>query len=71
MIIDRFEGNFALCEQEDGTMIQVPRDQLPADAHEGAVLRMENGTWILDAEAERQRCIEIESLMDSLFEEDD
>ena len=71
MIIDRFEGEFALCEHSDGTMVRLRRGELPQGAHEGAVLRWEKGGWILDAGAEQQRRRQIETLMDALFEEDD
>ncbi len=71
MIIDRFEGEFALCEHSDGTMVRLERGKLPQGAHEGAVLRWQDGGWILDAGAEQQRRRQIETLMDALFEEDD
>lgn len=36
IIIDRFEGNFAICETENGKMLDVPSD-LFLNAHEGDV----------------------------------
>ncbi|MBR6618592.1 MAG: DUF3006 domain-containing protein [Oscillospiraceae bacterium] len=53
-IIDRFEGEFAVIETEDGTQ-NIPRTQLPEDAAEGDVLRRTEDGWETDAEATRQR----------------
>lgn len=50
MIIDRFEGGFAVVETEDG-MINVDRSFLPADASEGDVLTCENGRYSVDRES--------------------
>lgn len=50
MIIDRFEGGFAVVETEDG-MINVDRSFLPSDASEGDVLTCENGRYTVDRES--------------------
>lgn len=39
-IIDRFEGNFAVCEKENKTMIDIPKEILPEEAKEGDVLNI-------------------------------
>ncbi len=38
LIIDRIEGNFAVCETEKGDMVQLPTEALPQNICEGAVL---------------------------------
>lgn len=38
VIIDRFEGNFAVCEKENKTMVDIPKEILPDEAKEGDVL---------------------------------
>jgi len=55
--LDRFEGDFALLEQEDRTMLQVRRTELPADVKEGSFLTLTDGVWALceDDRAERIR----------------
>lgn len=40
VIIDRFEGNFAVCEKENKTMIDIPKEILPEEAKEGDVLNI-------------------------------
>lgn len=44
MIIDRFEGEFAVIETEND-MINVSREFLPADAREGDVVILNNGRY--------------------------
>jgi hypothetical protein len=36
--IDRFEGDFAVCEKADRTMINNEKNKLPANAKEGDTL---------------------------------
>lgn len=38
IIIDRFEGNFAVVELEDKRMINMPRELVPEEAKEGDIL---------------------------------
>lgn len=38
IIIDRFEGNFAVVELEDKRMINMPRELVPEEAREGDIL---------------------------------
>jgi len=49
--IDRFEGDWAICETEAGTMLRLPREKLPAQAKEGDFLRECGSGYQLDAEA--------------------
>lgn len=69
-IIDRFEGDFAVCEGEDGCMENIARDLLPEDGKEGdCLLWTEEGGYQIDSEASDKRRERIERLMESLFEE--
>ncbi len=50
--IDRFEGDFAvLISDVDGSVVNVPRESLSADAEEGCLCRFENGFYVCDHEA--------------------
>ncbi|WP_186429498.1 DUF3006 domain-containing protein [Clostridium sp. BSD9I1] len=40
VIIDRFEGDFAVCEKENKAMIDIPKEILPEEAKEGDVLNI-------------------------------
>ena len=53
-IIDRFEGNIAVIETENGT-VTLQRSLLPQNACEGDVLVCENGIWLVDTETTENR----------------
>lgn len=62
LIIDRFEGELAVCEYEKGKTLDLPTALLPADAKEGDVLRL-----TVDREATEQQKNDAESLRKRLF----
>ena len=64
LIIDRFEGDFAVCETEALEFIDIPKAALPSGAKEGDVL-----TISLDKEETESRKEKIEGLMNSLFKD--
>ena len=68
MIIDRFEGDFAVCELPTGEMVLVPKNRLPKGAAESSVLKERNGVFSLDFGEETRRKERIRRLEDSLFE---
>ena len=50
VIIDRFEGIYAVCEKEDKTMMDILKINLPSKAKEGDVLIFENNMIFIDVE---------------------
>lgn len=67
-IVDRFEGEFAICEDENKKMHQIKKVELPKDVREGdCIRRIENG-YVIDIEATKERKEKISKLMSSLFE---
>lgn len=70
VIIDRFEGDFAVCEkQEDGKMIDIHRDKLPTNVQEGDYLIIDGGRITLRPEKKKERAARIQKLMDQLWED--
>lgn len=67
VIIDRFEGDYAICEKGDRTMMEIPRILMPEDAKEGDVLIIENDKIITDHETTEQRKNEIADLVKGLW----
>ncbi|MFW0967947.1 MAG: DUF3006 domain-containing protein [Thermacetogeniaceae bacterium] len=65
LIIDRFEGDWAVIEFEE-TTFNLPRVLLPSEAREGDVIRI---SVTLDKKATAERRERIEKLMDELFED--
>lgn len=55
IIIDRFEGDFAVAETENGS-IDIPKSALPADAKEGDILKKSaDGYTVLKGETYGRR----------------
>ena len=64
-IIDRWEGDFAICEGEDGVMVEIPRALLPEGCSEGAkIISCETEYCLVDNTEDRER---IRRRMDRLF----
>lgn len=68
IIIDRFEGSYAVCEKEDRTMIDIKRIKLPHKAKEGDVLSIDNGMITIDTMETEKRIRKIEELTEDLWE---
>lgn len=68
LIIDRFEGDYAVCEKEDKTIIDIKKDHLPPSAKVGDVILYENGIYSIDEDTTQQRKQRIEKLMDDLWD---
>lgn len=62
LIIDRFEGDFAVCEETGGEMRDIPRDKIRGKAAEGDVLYQKDGWYEVDHVATKARRKEIQDL---------
>lgn len=68
-MIDRFEGSYAVCENEDKTVTNIPKYQLPLDIKEGdCLLQSEMGFYTIDTEATIANEKRIRDKMDHLIE---
>jgi len=66
--IDRFEGQFAVCESAEGTSMNIEKNKLPKDAKAGDVLDIDGDTITIDiAETEARKKI-VADLVDDLFD---
>jgi hypothetical protein len=63
LVIDRFEGEFAVVETDVGH-VQIPLVDLPADCREGDVLTIQ-----VDRQESGKRKKRIDRLMDNLFKD--
>lgn len=68
-IIDRIEGELAVCECEDGSYTDILLSQLPSQIKEGSVLEFINGEYKINLEAQQNRTALISALQDSIFDE--
>lgn len=64
LIIDRLEGNYAVCEMEDRHIVNMPIELLPEGFSEGAVLNLEVK---MDPEETLKRKIEINKLAKGIW----
>lgn len=67
--VDRFEGDKAVLECENGDFAVFDRTSLPKNIKEGDVLRFEAGSCYLNAEETDRRRQKMQRLMQSLFDE--
>lgn len=68
LIIDRIEGNIAVCENEQKEMINIPLPDLPKNCKEGTIIEGIEGKFIINAEEQEKRQAMIKEKMDRLFE---
>lgn len=68
VVIDRFEGAFAVCEKENREMINIEKFRIPSEAKEGDMLIIEQDFIAIDKEGTEKRKSEIQKLMDDLWE---
>lgn len=67
MIIDRFEGDFAVCEEESGSFTKIPKVFLPGDCREGDCLVLTpGGSWQVDRAATAERRQMIRRMLENL-----
>jgi len=66
--IDRFEGNFAVCEKDDRKMINIDQLRLPPEAKEGDVLAINGDAITVDLEETQKRKEEIADLTKDLWQ---
>lgn len=66
--LDRFEGDFAVCENRTtGEIINIPKELISSNAKEGSILKIENSKYILDEQETTKAQKEIKNLANNLF----
>lgn len=67
VVIDRFEGEYAICEKENREMVDIKRDKIPEEAKEGDVLCIDKDNIFIDIAETEKRKREIEELTKDLW----
>jgi len=68
LIIDRFEGQTAICEADGGDIVRIDRSMLPGEAKEGdAIYSVSPGKYAIDSAYTKQRRDAMRRLMEKLF----
>ena len=65
--IDRFEADCAVCECSDGGFRRIPMADLPEEAHEGCVLFLKDGKFLLCGKEESERRSRIEDKLTAIL----
>ncbi len=66
--VDRFEGDIAVLENRDtGEMININKNDLPQDAKEGSILRLNNNKYEIDVEEQKEVENRIKDKMNKLW----
>lgn len=68
-IIDRFEGELVVCEDETGTIVDIKKSELPKNADVGDVIIFEKNRFRIDKKETDLRRKEIEDLMNEVWED--
>lgn len=68
LIIDRFENNYAICEDGEKRMFAIEREEVPKEAKEGDVLRIsDQGELTVDKEETKRRREKIAKMQNKLW----
>lgn len=66
--IDRFEGEFAICEnKETNKIININKSLLPTNCKEGDIIKLENGVYIIDKNTTKTEQEKIRNMVNNLF----
>ncbi len=69
LVLDRFEGGYAVCETREGSIFTLLRTELPTEASEGSVLLLlDDGTFLLDKAETESRRKQMAEKQKSIFE---
>lgn len=66
-IIDRFEEDIAVCEDDNKNLVNIPRKKLPDEAKAGDVIRQEHQCYFIDVKETAERKMRIRRKMDDLL----
>lgn len=69
LTVDRFEGDFAVCEdRKTGKNYNIEINKLPEDIKEGSIIKFENGKYIKCENEEKEISNKIKNKMENLWD---
>lgn len=69
LTVDRFEGDIAVCETEDGGHIEIPREKLSEDIREGEMITERGGVYVLLKSKTQARRKRLSAVLKELMKE--
>ncbi|GAA0694683.1 DUF3006 domain-containing protein [Clostridium cadaveris] len=71
-IVDRIEGSFAVCEEEDGTMENISLEKIKGDIRDGVILLETcKGYFRVDEEKTKEREKEVQDFMKGMWSDEE
>lgn len=67
-IVDRFEGEFAVCEDEQRNIHRIKKEQLSDQIKEGDCICWKDNQYVVDVDATKKRKEKINEWMKKVFE---
>lgn len=67
LIIDRFEGDFAVCIDENGDIINIHKNKIHKNISEGTTIIKKNNLYYVDDDDTKKRKERIQKLADDLW----
>jgi hypothetical protein len=68
LIVDRCEGDLAVCEKDDKSTLAIPLSELPLEVRPGDVVVFENGLYRIDLSETKDLKKLVEKLANDLWE---
>lgn len=70
LVIDRYEGDIAICEdRKTGNIKEIPKGNIEEGLKEGSVIKLQNGIYVQDKEKQQEIEQKIKEKMDNLWED--
>jgi hypothetical protein len=69
-VVDRFEGAYAVLEDNSGRTYDVLCDELPENLREGDVLHENEGAYLLDEKLTEEKRTKLQRINDALTKKD-
>ena len=68
LVIDRFEGNIAICEdRKTGKIKEIPKEKIEQNLQEGSVIKEENGKYVQAKEKQEEIESRIKDKMNQIW----
>ena len=69
--IDRFEGNYAVCENlTTNKFCNIPKNKLPKNCKAGSIIKFDNNCYTLDEKSTSTKQTQVKNMVNNLFKRD-
>ena len=65
--VDRIENNIIVCEDENGELCEIVREEYMHEIKEGDIIKKENEKWVVDVDKTMERKKYIEELTKNMW----